>query len=68
MPIGKVKFFNGQKGYGFIAPDGGGGDAFVHVSAVQEAGMTSLVQDQRLSYELQQDARGKTSAIKLQNA
>lgn len=68
MPIGKVKFFNAQKGYGFIAPEGGGNDAFVHISAVEKAGMNSLVQDQRVSYELETDQRGKTSAVQLQNA
>ena len=68
MPIGTVKFFNAQKGYGFIAPEGGGNDAFVHISAVERAGMNSLVQDQRLSYELETDRRGKTSAVNLQQA
>ncbi len=68
MPIGKVKFFNIDKGYGFIQPEDGGNDAFVHISAVQAAGMNSLVQDQRVSYELQNDQRGKTSAVNLQNA
>lgn len=66
MPIGTVKFFNDAKGYGFIQPDGGGTDAFVHISAVERAGMNSLRQDQRLSYELEQDKRGKTSAVNLQ--
>ena len=68
MPIGTVKFFNADKGYGFIQPEGGGNDAFVHVSAVERAGMNSLVQDQRVSYELETDNRGKTSAVNLQNA
>lgn len=68
MPIGTVKFFNTQKGFGFIAPEDGGNDAFVHISAVERAGMNSLVQDQRLSYELETDQRGKTSAVKLVNA
>ena len=68
MPIGTVKFFNAQKGYGFIAPEGGGNDAFVHISAVERAGMDTLNQDQRVSYELEQDRRGKTSAVNLQNA
>lgn len=68
MPIGKVKFFNAQKGYGFIAPEEGGSDAFVHISAVEKAGMNSLVQDQRVSYELEQDRRGKTSAVNIQSA
>ena len=68
MPIGKVKFFNAQKGYGFIAPEGGGNDAFVHISAVEKAGMSSLNQDDRVSYELETDQRGKTSAVNLQSA
>jgi cold shock protein len=68
MPIGKVKFFNTQKGFGFIQPEDGGNDAFVHISAVERAGMSSLVQDQRVSYELETDQRGKTSAVKLQDA
>lgn len=68
MPIGTVKFFNASKGYGFIAPEGGGNDAFVHISAVEKAGMNSLVQDQRVSYELETDQRGKTSAVNLQTA
>jgi len=66
MPIGKVKFFNAQKGFGFIQPEDGGNDAFVHVSAVEKAGLNSLVQDQRLSYELQTDQRGRTSAVQIQ--
>ena len=68
MPIGKVKFFNESKGYGFIEPEGSGNDAFVHISAVERAGFRSLVQDQRLSYDLEQDQRGKTSAVNLQDA
>lgn len=56
MPIGKVKFFNAHKGYGFIQPEDGGNDAFVHISAVEKAGFNSLVQDQRVSYELAQDS------------
>ena len=68
MPIGKVKFFNTDKGYGFIQPEDGGQDAFVHISAVQAAGMTTLAADQRVSYELQKDQRGKTSAVNLQSA
>ncbi|MGL4313632.1 MAG: cold-shock protein [Sphingomonas sp.] len=63
--IGTVKFFNEEKGYGFIAPDNGAGDAFVHISAVERAGMTTLQQNQRVSYDLEQDRRGKTSAVNL---
>jgi CspA family cold shock protein len=68
MTIGTVKFFNADKGYGFIQPDGGGNDAFVHISAVQAAGMQTLDRDQRVSYELETDRRGKTSAVNIQAA
>jgi CspA family cold shock protein len=68
MPIGTVKFFNDQKGYGFIAPEDGGTDAFVHITAVERAGMGTLQKDQRVSYELEQDKRGKMSAVNLQSA
>ncbi len=68
MTIGTVKFFNEHKGYGFIQPDDGGQDAFVHITAVERAGMRSLRQDQRLSYDLEQDNRGKTSAVNLKSA
>ena len=68
MPIGTVKFFNATKGYGFIQPDEGGNDAFVHITAVERAGMRTLDKDQRVSYELEQDQRGKTSAVNLQPA
>ncbi len=68
MITGTVKFFNADKGYGFIAPENGGGDAFVHISAVERAGMRTLDKDQRVSYELETDKRGKTSAVNLQSA
>ncbi|HET7817334.1 MAG TPA: cold-shock protein [Sphingomicrobium sp.] len=68
MPIGTVKFFNDSKGYGFIAPDEGGNDAFVHITAVERAGMRTLQKDQRVSFELEQDRRGKMSAVNLQAA
>ena len=68
MATGTVKFFNEQKGYGFISPEGGGNDAFVHISAVERAGMRTLDRDQRVSYELETDRRGKTSAVNLQAA
>ena len=68
MPIGTVKFFNTDKGYGFIQPEDGGNDAFVHISAVEKAGMRTLDKDQRVSYELETDNRGKTSACNLQSA
>ena len=68
MPIGTVKFFNADKGYGFIQPEGSGQDAFVHITAVEMAGMRTLDKDQRVSYELETDQRGKTSAVNLQSA
>ena len=68
MITGTVKFFNADKGYGFIAPETGGGDAFVHISAVERAGLSTLQKDQRISYELETDRRGKTSAVNLQVA
>jgi cold shock protein len=68
MPIGTVKFFDNAKGYGFITNEAGGADAFVHMTAVQAAGMSSLDKEQRLSYDLENDKRGKTSAVNLQNA
>jgi CspA family cold shock protein len=64
MPNGTVKWFNTTKGYGFIQPEGGGKDVFVHVSAVERAGLRSLNEGQLLSYELQ-DERGKTAAVNL---
>ena len=68
MPIGTVKFFNADTGYGFIQPEGSGQDAFVHITAVEKAGMRTLDKDQRVSYELETDQRGKTSAVNLQSA
>ena len=68
MITGTVKFFNADKGYGFIQPEDGGNDAFVHISAVQAAGMQTLDREQRVSYELETDRRGKTSAVNLQSA
>jgi len=68
MPIGTVKFFNNDKGYGFIAAEDGSGESFVHISAVERAGMTSLKQNQRLSYDLEQNQRGKMAAVNLQSA
>lgn len=65
---GTVKFFNTDKGFGFIAPDGGGQDAFVHISAVERAGMPTLREKQRVTYELENDQRGRTSAVNLQAA
>jgi CspA family cold shock protein len=69
MPSGTVKWFNAQKGYGFIQPDAGGADVFVHISAVERAGLGGLAEGQKLSYELVQDKRsGKSSADQLQPA
>jgi CspA family cold shock protein len=68
MPVGTVKFFNTDKGYGFIAPDDGATDSFVHISAVERAGMRTLLKDQRVKYELETDQRGKTSAVNLEAA
>jgi cold shock protein len=68
MITGTVKFFNADKGYGFIAPESGGADAFVHISAVERAGMRTLDKDQRVSYDLETDQRGKVSAVNLQSA
>lgn len=66
MAIGTVKWFNAQKGYGFIQPEGGGADVFVHISAVERAGMGTLQEGQKVSFEEQRDAkRGKTSAENL---
>jgi CspA family cold shock protein len=68
MTTGTVKFFNEGKGYGFIAPDGGGNDAFVHITAVERSGMRTLRENQRVSYDLQEDRRGKMAAVNLQAA
>lgn len=63
MSVGTVKWFNGTKGYGFIQPDNGGSDVFVHISAVERAGMRGLDEGQKVSYEEQRDPKhGKTSA------
>jgi CspA family cold shock protein len=66
MATGTVKWFNTDKGYGFIAPDAGGGDVFVHITAVQRAGLQSLADGQKVSYELETGRNGKTSAVDLQ--
>ena len=66
MPTGTVKWFNGQKGFGFIQPNDGGNDVFVHISAVERAGLSSLAEGQKVSYEVKVDARrGKSSAENL---
>ena len=69
MNTGTVKWFNATKGFGFIQPDNGGADVFVHISAVERAGMRSLAGGQKISYEIVQDRRsGKSSADNLQAA
>jgi len=65
--IGTVKFFNTQKGFGFIAPEGGAKDVFVHATAVEAAGMRSLAEGQRVSFDVQPDARG-SKAVNLKSA
>jgi CspA family cold shock protein len=67
MAIGTVKFFNSQKGFGFIQPTDGGQDVFVHISAVERAGMSTLNEGQKLSYDVVSE-RGKNAAANLQNA
>ncbi len=66
MPNGTVKWFNTTKGYGFIAPDEGGKDVFVHISAVEQSGLTGLADNQKVSYELQAGRDGRESASDLQ--
>ena len=69
MQTGTVKWFNGQKGFGFIQPDAGGDDIFVHISAVERAGMASLHEGQKVSFEVERDQRsGKMAAAQLQAA
>ena len=66
MPIGTVKFFNSDKGYGFIANEDGSGDSFVHISAVERAGLGTLKEGQKVNYELETGNNGKTSAVNLE--
>lgn len=69
MTTGTVKWFNGQKGYGFIEPEQGGKDVFVHISAVESSGMSGLVEGQKVFFDAETDQRtGKTSAVRLQAA
>jgi cold shock protein len=68
MATGTVKWFNGQKGYGFIQPEDGSKDVFVHISALERSGLGNLVEGQRVSYELEQGQQGKTSAVNLRHA
>jgi CspA family cold shock protein len=65
MATGTVKWFNAQKGYGFIQPTNGGADVFVHISAVERAGMDGLNEGQQLNYDLEQGLRGRVSAVNL---
>ncbi len=65
MTIGTVKFFNATRGYGFIAPEDGSKDAFVHISALERAGINSLSEGQKVEYELQSGQKGKSSAENL---
>ncbi|MGA2088227.1 MAG: cold-shock protein [Stellaceae bacterium] len=65
MAIGTVKWFNAQKGFGFIQPESGGKDVFVHISAVERAGIASLNEGQKVSFDLEQGQQGKTSAANL---
>ena len=67
MATGKVKWFNSQKGFGFIQPTSGGADVFVHITAVERAGMDGLQEGQTLSYDLEQGQRGRVSAINLKS-
>ena len=66
MPVGTVKWFNAQKGYGFIQPEDGSKDVFVHISAVERAGLGTLNEGQKISYELERGNQGKMSAANLQ--
>ena len=68
MTTGTVKFFNADKGYGFIQPEDGSSDAFVHISAVEAAGLRTLEREQRVTYDLENDRRGRTSAVNIQIA
>ena len=65
MPKGTVKWFNPTKGYGFIAPETGGKDVFVHISAVQKAGLRSLSEGQKVDFEVEQQQNGRTAAVNL---
>jgi len=68
MAVGTVKWFNPQKGFGFIQPEDGGKDVFVHISAVEQAGMSTLNDGQKVSFDLEQGRQGKTSATNLKAA
>ena len=66
MSLGTVKWFNAQKGYGFIQPDDGSKDVFVHISAVERAGKTTLPEGQKVAFEIEEGQRGKSSAVNLE--
>ena len=68
MPVGTVKFFNENKGFGFISPEGGGADSFVHISDVERSGMSTLREGQRVTYDVEDDQRGKQKATNLKAA
>jgi len=65
MPTGRVQWFNSQKGFGFIRPDGGDSDVFVHISALERAGIRTLYENQRIEYEVERGKNGKNSAVAL---
>lgn len=65
MAVGTVKFFNPTKGFGFIAPDGGAKDVFVHISAVEKAGLTGLDEGQKIKFDVENDRSGRASAVNL---
>ncbi len=69
MAVGTVKFFNADKGFGFIAPEGGGADVFVHISEIERSGMRTLAEGQKVSFETKMDPkRGKSNAVNIQPA
>ncbi len=67
MPSGTIKFFNTAKGYGFIRPDDGGKDVFVHISAIERAGLVAPNEGDKISYDIEQDRQGRAAATNLRN-